>query len=175
VDPRAFEDPEEGLEPSHWRVTALLGSSYLFPLPEGVFYVWSDIYPDVVRGDVDGDGGVGDDDVESIGWYLERHDSDDGVVDGVAWIGGFAEFFSVFDVNHDGRVDGLDLLVGEADGDIDDDEDVDLRDFARFQNCQSVATLGAAECIRVDLDLSGETDRNDLPWLIAILEGPYHQ
>lgn len=169
----AMKEPEEALDPDHWRITALLGSSYLFPLQDGVFYVWSDIYPNVERGDVDGDRQIDDDDVEEIEEFIEDHDLDDSVADGVVGIDGFAENFSVFDVNHDGRVDGLDLLVAEADGDADEDEDVDLRDFARFQNCQSVATLGESECISADLDLSGETDRDDLPWFLANLEGPY--
>lgn len=168
----AVEDPEEFLDPGHWRITALLGSSYLFPLQDGVFYVWSDIYPNVERGDVDGDRQIDDDDLEKIEEYIESHDLDDGLRDEIALIGGFAENFSVFDVNHDGRVDGLDLLVEEADGDVDEDEDVDLRDFARFQNCQGAATLGESECISADLDLSGETNRDDLPWFIANLEGP---
>lgn len=170
----AIMDPEESLDPSHWEVTALLGSSYLFPLQEGVFYVWSDIYPNVKRGDVDGDDNTGDDDLEAIKRFIEDHDVEDGVLDGVVMIEGFAEDFSVFDVNHDGKVDGLDLLCDDADGDPDDDEDVDLRDFARFQNCQSTATLGGPECVSTDLDLSGVTDKDDLPWFIAIFEGPYH-
>lgn len=168
----ADEDPDEQLDPENWSVTALLGSTYSFPLQDGVYYVWSDIYPDVFRGDVDGDHQVDDGDVQGIEGYIVDHDLEDGVADGVAIIAAFAEDFTVFDVNHDGRVDGLDLLVEEADGDADDDDDVDLRDFARFQNCQSLSTLGAPQCAWTDLDLNGATDQDDLPWFIPILEGP---
>lgn len=170
----AIAEIDDALEPSGWRLTALFGSSYLFPLQDGVFYVWSDIYPNVGRGDVDGDGEIDDDDVEKIEQYIETHDLDDAVADGSATIEGFAEDFSVYDVNHDGVVDGLDLLVEEADGDADDDEDFDLRDFARIQNCQGADTLIATQCNRTDLNLSGVTDRDDLPWFIQVFLGPTH-
>jgi len=170
----AKEEPAEFLDPGNWRPTVLLGTSYLFPLQDGVFYVWSDIFPNVERGDVDGDDHADDHDSALIEQFIEQHDSDDGVVDSIVVIDGFAADFSLFDVNHDGRVDELDLLSGEADGDVDEDEDVDLHDFAGMQNCVGVGTLGEPECIAADLDLNGVIDKDDLPWFIAVLEGPSH-
>ncbi len=168
----ANQDPLESLEPESWRVTALLGSSYSAPVPDGVFYVWSDIYPNVFLGDVSGDEETGDDDIAEIEQYLEDHDLDDGILDGIVVIEGFASDFSLFDVNQDGRVHGLDLLCDQADGDGDDDGRVDLRDFAQLQNCVNVGALAESECVAPDINLSGVTDADDLPWFIAVMKGP---
>jgi len=170
----AAKNPQDFLEPQSWRPTVLLGSSYVFPLPDGVFYVWSDVFPNVVRGDVDGSGDVDDDDVRLIQQFLNHHDLDDGTADRVVEIAEFAQNFSLFDVNHDGRVDGLDLLCAQADGDTDEDNDVDLRDFARLQDCIGVETLGDLECAGADLDLNGVTDEDDLSWFVHIFTGPIH-
>jgi len=170
----ALERPTDFLESEDWDLTVLLGTSYTESAASGVYYVWSDAYPNVVRGDVDGDRQADQDDWEEIEEFIDEHDADDGVVDEAARIAGFAENFSVFDVNHDGWVDGLDLLFREADGDVDDDEDTDLRDFAELQKCYGLETLATPECVGVDLDLSGVTDEDDLPWFLAKLDGPQH-
>ncbi|RME41526.1 MAG: hypothetical protein D6788_01050, partial [Planctomycetota bacterium] len=105
------KDPDSFLEPSDWVLTALLGSSYTIPNPQALYYVWSEAYPDVVRGDVTGDGEAGGDDRDRIVAFVNLHDGDDGVIDGVVPLPGFAENFSVFDISYDGRVDDLDVLL----------------------------------------------------------------
>ncbi len=170
----ADQEPTEFLGPESWEITVLLGSSYSEPQAGGVYFVWSDAYPNVVRGDVDGNDEADEDDVRQIEDFIEAHDASDGTLDGVAVIVGFAEDFSVFDVNHDGFVDGLDLLAGQADGDGDDDDDVDLEDFARLQECFQLETLSAPHCAASDLNLDGQVDLHDLRLFELRLDGPGH-
>jgi len=170
----AEQDPTEFLESEKWETTVLLGTSYSIPVSDGVYYVWSDAYPNVDRGDVNGDDEANQTDVPRITEFIEANDFADGVWDGVVAIVDFAVNFSVFDVNHDGRVDDLDLLFDQADGDVDDDDDVDLWDFAWMQRCFGLYTLAMPECAGADLDLSGEIEWNDLPWFQARFEGPNH-
>ena len=52
----AERDPEDYLDPTSWSMTAILGSSYTAPHGTDVYFLWTDIYPNVVMGDVDGSG-----------------------------------------------------------------------------------------------------------------------
>ena len=145
-----------------------------FNFPAGEFFVWTDICPDVRRGDVDGDDEAEDEDVELIEQFVAVHDGDDGQVDGQVVLENFATNFSVFDINHSGVVDGLDVLLVSEPGDVDADEDVDLADFAAFQTCfaGSGNPFAPAACGLADLDADGDVDSADYDRFERHMTGP---
>jgi len=60
-------------------------------------------------------------------------------------------------------------VAAAATGDIDEDGDVDLADFAGFQECCGVSPL-SAECERLDMDGDGLVTPADLPAFVGNLE-----
>jgi hypothetical protein len=168
----ANSQPEEHLEPSDWRVTALVGSAYSGASSLGVYYLWSDIYPNVVPGDVTGDDEFDPDDVEEIDEFIADNDALDSVSDDAVVLTDFAEDFSVCDINYDGVVDALDMIAGGADGDSDDDEDIDLEDFAGFQRCLLADPLLRPDCVAPNLDMDGEVELDDFLELLKRWNGP---
>ena len=105
----AFQNPSEQLDAEKWGVTALLGTSYTQPDPSGLYFVWTDVFPDVVLGDVDGDGEQEDDDDVLIADFIGLEDGSDGMIDGRVVLADFASDFSVYDINYDGVIDALDM------------------------------------------------------------------
>lgn len=168
------KDPEEFLSPAEWRVTALVGSTYIAPDPAGVFFVWTDANPDVLRGDVDGENGLDADDVEEIVDFIAEHDADDGSSDGAVTLVDFAVDFSVFDVNHNGIVNYIDVMLVSLPGDHDDDGDVDFADFQAFQVCFSGTgvTFDEPACALADLDADGDVDLGDFKRFQLAITGP---
>jgi len=165
-------DAESYLDTEDWRVTAILGSAYTESSPNRVHYLWSDVFPDVLLGDVDGDEEFDADDRDLISGYIASMDASDGTVDGKVEIAGFADNFSLFDVNHDGMVSAFDLVVNQADGDSDGDKDIDLNDFAVFQRCFAFDSSLVPGCITMDLDIDGMVGLNDLKKMSVLLVGP---
>lgn len=106
----AEQEAEDYLEPHEWTVTALLGSSYTAPEPPGEYFVWTDVYPNVLRGDVDGNGRRELKDWQLTWQFIVAHDADDGRIDRKVRLSNFARGFSVHDVDYDGVVHGLDRL-----------------------------------------------------------------
>jgi hypothetical protein len=151
-----------------WRVTALLGTTYTAP---GDFFVWTDAFPNPVRGDVDGEHGADCDDIQEIEHEIDEHDADDGTVDGRVELSNFAEDFSVLDINHDGVIDPTDVALVSMVGDCDGDDDVDLADFAVLQTCYSATEL-PGDCHLVDLNADQEVNAEDATWFLNILTGP---
>lgn len=168
----AERNPEDYLDPTSWSVTAILGTSYTQPDAAGVFYVWSDVYPNVVPGDVDGSGVWDGQDTQIIANYIAQNDRFDGVLDGQVTILSFAEDFSLYDVNHDGVVDHLDLIPIDRDGDGDTDGDVDLADFAVLQRCFTEAGGGSLACVAMDISGDERVDLDDVGPFIGSLTGP---
>ncbi len=168
----AERDPKDHLDPTNWNLTAIVGTSYTAAHPETVFYVWTDIFPDVVAGDVDGSGAVDGPDRQLIARHIAQHDHLDGLVDGAVTILGFADDFSLFDVNYDGVVDGLDLTPVEADGDGDEDGDVDLHDFGMLQACFAREDPGSSACRAFDLVPDSNIDLDDVAEFNQRIGGP---
>ncbi len=104
----ADQDPDEYLEPSGWELTALTGTSYTAPASVGLRFVWTDVFPDVLLGDVDGNGQRDGNDTDLIESFVLDQDGSDGVFDNQVMLLDFADGFTVFDVNYDGVVDALD-------------------------------------------------------------------
>jgi hypothetical protein len=105
---------------ANWKLTALIGTAYLTPEPTGARFVWTDIYPNVQHGDVNGDGAANVQDTQAVINFIAEHDAADGALDGQLTLSDFAFDFSVFDVNYDGRVDGCDELLVTGGGHCDD-------------------------------------------------------
>lgn len=99
------KNPSDFLEPVQWVVTVLLGTSYTSP---GDGLIWTDVSPDGVRGDVNGDMSVDQQDRLMIQQFIEDLDAIDGVVDGRVELADFALDFSVFDIDHSGVADSWD-------------------------------------------------------------------
>jgi len=73
-----------------------------------------------------------------------------------------------------GWVDGLDLrLVGARVPDFDEDDDVDLDDYGRFQACLTGSLQPAPpECQSARLDGDSDVDENDLILFMRCMSGP---
>lgn len=169
--PWALKTPTNHLDPSIWRPTAILGSSYTIPDSGAERFVWTDMFPDALRGDVNGNGAAGTQDRTLIQQYIATHDAADGQIDGRAEIEDFAADFSIFDVYANGVVDATDVLSVSRPGDLDNDQDVDLRDFAAIQACILTNVQGPnwSDCILGDLDADGDVDAVDAKRFILAL------
>jgi hypothetical protein len=153
-----------------WKTTALLGNSYT---TSGFGFYWTDAWPDPLRGNVNGENQLSQDDRDEVFSFIADHDDDDGTADGRVELSGFAADFSVFDINHDGVVEDLDAQLVSVEGDGDEDGDVDLADFSRLQRCDTWTTGGAVgDCGLFDLDADGDVDLGDFNWFLSSCTGP---
>jgi hypothetical protein len=132
-----FKNPNACLHVPAWSVTILVGMSYIAPADGGALYAWTDVVPDALAGDVNGDGVADATDVGLIAGYIQAHDGDvttdaDASVNGAVGITDFGWNFSVFDANYDGIVDNADKYQVVILGDMDADFDVDMDDVDDF-------------------------------------------
>ena len=168
----AVRNPADHLDPTTWSVTALLGTTHTQPDPAGMFFVWTDVYPNVIRGDVNGSGAWNEQDAQLIAQYINQNDTIDGLQDGLVTIEAFASDFSVYDINYDGVVSDLDVARIFRDGDSNRDGDVDLEDVASFQRCFLGPGLGGMLCAPLDLTGDDRVDRHDIRGFVDSLTGP---
>lgn len=120
-------NPLNYLDPSSWRLTALVGTSYTVKDPAGALYVWTDVAGDHLCGDLNGDGVTDSADVSLWDSRLDERDGGfqdaDGVSNGSVRIPKFGTNFSAFDINGDGFINIFDRalilppLAGDANGD----------------------------------------------------------
>ena len=166
--------PRLFLSPPRWRATALLGTSYTSPDADRQRFIWTDVYPDVIRGDVNGDGEADQNDRQLIANFIAVRDAEDGILDGRVAIEQFPQRFALCDVNHQGAVDDLDVALVSRPGDTDGDEDSDLADFSLLQKCFSGwSTPYAVDmCGLVDFDADGDIDVGDVGRFVNGLDGP---
>jgi len=122
------------LAPGTWRVNACLGSAHADPQSGGARFVWTDMYPNVLKCDVTGDGVVSIADVMAFQAFLTSHDGhpeydeDGNNCNQSIELDDFARNFCLFDTNYDGYVNSDDMVrLGDMDwngqvncGDIDD-------------------------------------------------------
>ncbi len=182
IAPWENKNPDEYLEPTLWKVTVLVGGSYT--LPQDALFVWSDIYPDVKTGDLDGDGNIDPPDLALFNAYLLSNDGDasidaDGEINGSIEIVDFGPSFSLYDLNYDGLVDGDDrAMIGGPllpRADFDRDADVDLVDFAHLQSCLTTGSgqgLFGPGCRNADLDRDFDVDQADVGVFVGCASGP---
>jgi hypothetical protein len=166
------KSPGAFLDPAAWSVTVILGTSYTAPPAGGEYFVWTDIHPDALRGDINGDGSADMGDVRAIERYVE--DGQGPYRTGSVEVSGFPQNFSVFDVNQDGIVDEVDVLLVTIPGDVQGDHDVDLADFGVTQQCLRGAgvPVETLPCRLADLDTDGDVDCDDVVRMLSHWSGP---
>jgi hypothetical protein len=174
----AAKDASTFLDPTRWRATILVGTSYSAP-GEDALFVWTDIAPDVLPGDFNGDGRVNQTDVLQFDAAMAQFDGlvgvdGDGQVDGAVTLVNFGKNFSPLDVNYDGRIDSADRPVVFLPCDFDHDGDVDLLDFSVFQTCFNGPNRPPARngCAGADMDNDGDVDLADFSRFQACFNGP---
>lgn len=136
VAPLQSQTPTAFIDPSRWRATALVGTTYAAPDPSGALYVWTDALGHHLQGDFNADGLITPADAELAFAWLAAHDGGpddaDGVVNGVFQIRNFGPNFCVYDTNGDGQVTADDFPPSASflDGDADHNCAVDFADLA---------------------------------------------
>lgn len=171
--------------PAGWRLTCLLGSVYATPQPGGDRFIWTDIWPNVVPGDFNGDGASNTQDAGVFGSYIAAHDGDpfydaDVSVNGEIECAGFARDFMVFDMNYDGVVNADDMPIGPIPGDMDLNNQVDINDVDDFALALTdpgfypVKHEGESPVSRGDMNGDGLFDGADIPGFvdIVLVSGP---
>lgn len=181
-----FQNLDDYLDPTTWDVTVIVGTCYE-EQQETALYVWSDIYPNVIRGDLDGNGCVDATDLALFHDFVSTYDGMPGydgdyAVNGQIEIIGYALNFSLYDVDYDGDINARDEQIiadgfNDAPGDFDHDGDVDLRDFGRLQACLRADDQNNAEdlaigCLTADLTSDGNVDHEDLAIFMMCVSGP---
>ena len=177
----AGSNASDFLSPSAWKVNGIfLG---VFVDTDGVtpVFAFSDIAPDVVTGDFNGDALVDATDLTLFDQFIV--DTDGGVCDedaatnGVVDLVGFGSNFNIYDTNYDGFVDAADVPIPEtaAGFDGDGDGDVDLVDYGIFQICGGGPggdVMPLSVCDQFDNDRDGDVDEKDTIGFSTRLFGP---
>lgn len=168
------------LNPDDWRVNSIfLG---VFVATDGVtdVFAFSDLAPDVVTGDFNGDTAVDAVDLALFDQFMATADGgacdEDATTNGEVDLINFGANFNVYDTNYDGFVNGLDApdVAGVADFDGDNDGDVDLADYAIFQICggSNGDQMPLAICDEFDEDRDGDVDEADVVGFQVRVIGP---
>ncbi|MFQ5430004.1 MAG: hypothetical protein ACE5E1_06805 [Phycisphaerae bacterium] len=131
----ATQTPSAFLDATAWRIALCVGTAYGVQQPDGSRYAWTDVYPNLVSGDFDGNGVSNDGDKDQLNLFVAQNDGDP-LVDGDG-IGNndsitlilFGTNFSIYDTNYDGIVDHADAVIL---GDLNLDQDVDFEDVDDF-------------------------------------------
>jgi hypothetical protein len=177
----ARKNPADFLEPTSWDLSMLVGTSYTSAQMPSL-YVWTDVFPDVLAGDCDGNGTIDGLDLVAFEHWLRENDDTfcdaDRISNGRVVVRDFGANFSLYDINYDGVVDGADRLLVSGlrpvPGDADWDGDVDLNDFAHLQRCLSQAPEAAVavDCRNADLNDDAMVDQADVLIFEACASGP---
>lgn len=155
------------LDPTTWRVKALIGTAYEAAQPDAT-YVWTDIAFGDVFGDVTGDGEVDALDVAGIDAEIAAHDGSgddaDGQIDGRWTYAGFGPQFSLYDLDYDGVVGPEDAaLVAVCPVDLAEPFGIlDLADINAF-----VVGFTTADPI-ADLNGDGLFDLSDITTFVSV-------
>lgn len=172
-----FEDPSQYLDASTWRITALVGTTYAGQQPDGAVFAWTDVYPNPVIGDFDGDGSYSAlDDALRADYVLEKDGTpsidQDGPGNGTIELVDFAPQFCLFDVNYDGRVNSLDSFIP---GDMDINQVVNFDDVDDFVQGlldpvgYAADHGGQSAQFRGDIDGDGALDGGDISQFLLLI------
>lgn len=135
IDQWRNKDFADFLDPKEWRITALVGTSYITPQPDAR-YVWTDTGFGEALGDVDGDSAAGVLDQDAVAAFIQAEDGGlhdcDAVIDGVVSLCDFSRNFSIFDFNNDGFVDSCDQWTLGRGADVNRDGLLDFFDVVTF-------------------------------------------
>lgn len=167
-----FKDPADHLDPLDWGVTILAATSYHDDREAPwTYFVWSDLSPDVRLGDFDGDGQVDCADCADCRAFIADNDGRPGVdedqtINGVVDLIDFGPNFSLFDLDYNGLVEGVDCPCNGC--------GVDLADAADFQFCFTGPGGGPVgpDCDASDFDGDRDVDLDDYERFVADFIGP---
>ncbi len=176
------QDPLTYIDPSLWRFTIYCSSTTHQEPSGGTPWVLSDVWPNPVIGDFNGDGLVSESDRQMMVDYIAYWDGNgqrdaDGTVNSIIDIVDFPYRYSVYDTDYDGFVSTAGF-AHQSPGDYDNDGDVDLADYRMFQLCFSPTQLDAGLLDNVgcldafDDDDDLDIDLADLEDFTAVLMGP---
>ncbi len=178
----ANQDPITCLDPQRWRCTMLWGTARSSAIAGEGNYIWTDIVPNVLPGDYNGDGHRTRTDARMAHNFVVTRDADPDVdadltSNGVVELVDFGPWFSVFDVDYDGFVDADDVAFAQQLlGDFDNDGDVDLADYAHFQICAAALSLDVTESTvcrdAFDADQDGAVGPEEYAAFVPRLNGP---
>ncbi len=131
----ATRQANQYLDPTTWRVSALVGMSYA--QPEGPLYVWTDTGFNQIFADLNGDGiadrGADRDLFDAQLVAMDGGpDDEDGIVNGVVDLPVFSFGFHRNDLNYDGLINGADRLLFPNPADFNGDGVLDVLDFFDF-------------------------------------------
>jgi len=129
--------PATNLNPDQWRVNLIVGMPYAIEDVSGAFFAPTDVQPEPLLGDFDGDGVVKAADLILFDTFLTDNDGAfpddaDGATDGAITIEAFGIGFCMYDLNYDGVIDDADRNLIQIMGDLDFDLDVDFNDLSIF-------------------------------------------
>ncbi len=121
----AGSTPESAMDPTRWRTTAIVGTSFV--TPQAGLYLWTDVAFAQKFGDLNADGYVTAADAQAHQDTIDALDGglhdDDAVVNGVVVIRDFGPNFHLADLDSDGIIDAADRLptysmtLGDFNGD----------------------------------------------------------
>ena len=164
----ANQHPQSHIDPTAWRVSAILGTVHALPRGDASF-IWTDLWPNVLPGDFDGKGARNGSDVEAVFSFVNQFDGKDGVNDGVVTLPNSSRNFSVMDVDYDGAVRWSD--APRINGDVNRDARVDLLDAAHLQRCFGPAGRHSF-CEPSNFDDNDVIDWNDVRVFGWLMDGP---
>lgn len=155
------------LDPTDWRVNAIVGTTYAVQQDDSALYVWTDVGPDFTTGDLNGDDVVNPGDQNELLTWIQTFDGTgldgDGIENGQVYLSFFAEDFCLYDLDYDGGINTLDAAwIGyELPGDIWPDRKVTRRDAEMMRNMWG-AEIGDPEYNPAgDLNFDGVINRDD--------------
>ncbi len=178
-----YQSAAPSLDVTNWRVAANLGTAYLPDRVDGAEIIWSDVYPNIINGDVNGDAVVDTDDEAAIGAFIATYDgemfydSDGNDQNGSVALWHFGPYYCVYDVNYDGVVNGSELVADALPGDFNLDGSIDGRDIeaivtALIDPVAYATAYPTADLLAIgDLNNDEAFDLADVDGFIALLLG----
>ncbi|MBY0263756.1 MAG: hypothetical protein K2Q20_15530, partial [Phycisphaerales bacterium] len=149
-------------DPTRWLPTAIFGTSYAQPTDAP--YVWTDVGPDMTRGDVTGDKNVDADDADAVASALQFYDARPGF-DAVAWadgrvvVTGSGSGFNLYDRNGDGVINVRDAQITSWEA---CEADFDLDGVRTVSDIFAFLSAWFASASTADVDASGGVTVSDI-------------
>jgi len=160
------------LDVTQWEVVAALGHSYN-AFDAGGFLAYSDVGFDEIFGDFSRDGVVTGRDAALLQKELEAKDGStadgDQTVNGSWFIPGWADQFTIFNLQYDHVLDGADVALAPpfTPGDVDGDGGVGPSDLFMLLGSWGLCPTGPIAVCMPDLDADGSVGPNDLFTLLG--------
>ena len=174
-----FQSAGDYLAPENWVVNAIFAGVFTDVDSLTPDLAWTDVTPNVLTHDYDGDGDIDLNDLMLFDDFLAGADGGgcdaDGVTDGTYTIFDFGNGFDVHDANYDGLVNAADRPAEpSALFDVDADGDLDLADYAILQRCvvEMVGDPMPTVCGDVDANDDGNVTSPEIAPFGGYMAGP---